>query len=85
MTEEDEQVVSVGGVSKQIRAAVLTWEGVESHPHRFGGIEYRLHQREIGDVHGDRLVDLPFPSTSGMSSSPRAWRSHIMFARRAAG
>jgi len=53
--------VSGGGASKQIRAAVVAWEGVESYPHRFGGIEYRLHKREIGHVHGDRLVDLPFP------------------------
>ena len=61
MTEGGEQVVSVGGAGEQIRAAVSTWESVESHPHRFGGIEYRLHKREIGHVHGDRLVDLPFP------------------------
>ncbi len=49
------------GAGAQIRAAVLVWEGLESRPHRFGGTEYRLKDREIGHVHADRLVDLPFP------------------------
>jgi hypothetical protein len=33
------------------------------HPHRFGGTEYRLGAREIGHVHGDGLVDIPFPTS----------------------
>ncbi|HET7010891.1 MAG TPA: luciferase family protein [Anaerolineales bacterium] len=45
----------------RIRNAALTWPGVEGHPHRFGGTEYRLGRREIGHVHGDELVDVPFP------------------------
>ena len=40
---------------------LLTWEGVESRPHRFGGREYRLGRREIGHVHGDELIDIPLP------------------------
>jgi hypothetical protein len=40
---------------------LLTWEGVESHPHRFGGREYRFGRREIGHVHGDELIDIPLP------------------------
>ena len=31
-------------------------------PHRFGGLEYRLGTREIGHIHGDALVDIPFPT-----------------------
>lgn len=30
-------------------------------PHRFGGVEFRLGTREIGHLHGDRLLDVPFP------------------------
>jgi Family of unknown function (DUF5519) len=43
-----------------INAAVIAWEGVTAHPHRFGGTEYRLGKREIGHIHGDHLVDIPF-------------------------
>lgn len=32
-------------------------------PHRFGGVEFRLGRRELGHVHGDSLVDIPFPKT----------------------
>ena len=30
-------------------------------PHRYGGSEFRLGKRELGHLHGDALVDLPFP------------------------
>ncbi len=45
----------------QIEAVVLTWEGVESVPHQFGGREFRVGRRELGHLHGERLLDLPFP------------------------
>ena len=53
--------MSVHGASKQITATLLGWEGVETHPHRFGGTEFRIGRREIGHIHGDSLVDIPFP------------------------
>jgi predicted DNA-binding protein (MmcQ/YjbR family) len=34
---------------------------MEAHPHRFGGTEFRIGRREIGHIHGDALVDIPFP------------------------
>jgi Luciferase len=46
---------------ERIAEAVLSWPGVERAAHRFGGVEFRLGKRELGHVHGDRLVDLPFP------------------------
>ena len=49
--------------SEIIEIAVLAWDGVSAHPHRFGGTEYRLGEREIGHVHGDGLVDIPFTKT----------------------
>ena len=54
--------MSVHGASDQITATVLTWEGVTAHPHRFGGTEYRLGKREIGHIHGDYTLDIPFPT-----------------------
>src|SRR5690606_16770160 len=46
---------------KRIGRAVMEWEGVTAHPHRFGGVEYRLGRRELGHVHGDLFVDVPLP------------------------
>ena len=34
---------------------------MEARPHRFGGVEFRVRGHEIGNLHGDRLADLPFP------------------------
>jgi Luciferase len=49
----------------RIRTEVEGWEGVTTHPHRFGGVEFRLGTRELGHLHGDppRLADLPFKRT----------------------
>ena len=49
------------GANQEIQSRVLSWEGVEVHPHRFGGSEFRLGKREIGHIHGNWLVDIPFP------------------------
>lgn len=49
------------GASKTIQQAVLSWPGIEAKPHRFGGTEYVIGKREIGHIHGDWLVDIPFP------------------------
>jgi len=53
--------MSAQGARQRIHEAVLSWPGVTAHRHRFGGTEYRLHRRELGHVHGDHLVDIPFP------------------------
>jgi predicted DNA-binding protein (MmcQ/YjbR family) len=34
---------------------------VTAAPHRYGGTEFRLGRREIGHIHRDSLVDIPFP------------------------
>jgi hypothetical protein len=47
--------------SARIREAMQRLNGVTASPHRFGGTEYRLGRREHGHVHGDELVDVPFP------------------------
>ena len=54
--------MSIQGAGQTITATVQGWEGVTTKPHRFGGTEYLLGSREIGHVHGDTLVDIPFPT-----------------------
>jgi hypothetical protein len=49
------------GAAQRIAEAVLSWPRIESHPHRFGETECCLGRREIGHVHGNYLVDIPFP------------------------
>ena len=53
--------MSVKGAQERITKAVTSWEGVTAYPHRFGGVEYAIGKREIGHIHGDHLVDIPFP------------------------
>lgn len=52
----------IRGAARQIIETVGSWEGLEAHPHRFGGTEFRIGKREIGHIHGDSLVDIPFPT-----------------------
>ena len=54
--------MAVRGAGETIKKAVSSWEKVEAHPHRFGGTEFRIGRREIGHIHGDTLVDIPFPT-----------------------
>lgn len=53
--------MGVNGANKTISEAVLQWDGVTKHVHRYGGTEWRLGRREIGHIHGSYLVDIPFP------------------------
>lgn len=72
--------MSVDGAGASVRAAVLTWPGVEAHPHRFGGTEFRVGAREIGHIHGDHLVDIPFPTRvrDQIVAEGRAQPHHIL-------
>jgi len=53
--------MSVSNAQKTITQILTSWEGVSTAPHRFGGIAYRLGTRELDHIHGDHLVDIPFP------------------------
>lgn len=53
--------MAVSGAKERIHAALQDLPGISSQAHRFGGTEYCLGRREIGHVHGDGLVDIPFP------------------------
>jgi hypothetical protein len=67
-------------VGRTIAETVRSWPGVEARPHRFGGTEFMVDHREIGHLHGDRLVDLPFPRRirDELVASGRAVPHHIL-------
>lgn len=72
--------MSIKGSKEIIHAAVTSWPQVTAHPHRFGSTEYRLGKRELGHIHGDALVDIPFPKKvrDEIVSSGRAEAHHIL-------
>jgi Family of unknown function (DUF5519) len=45
----------------RLAGEVSAWPNVSVHPHRFGGSEFRFGRAEIGHVHKDGTVDIPFP------------------------
>lgn len=45
----------------RLESVVGSWPGVETSPHRFGGLEFRVDRREIGHVHPSGMLDVPFP------------------------
>jgi luciferase-like monooxygenase len=51
----------VEDIRESIEREVASWEGVSVHPHRFGGVEFRLGKRELGHLH-ETWADLPFTS-----------------------
>lgn len=53
--------MTVKGAGQEIYEAITRWEEIAHAPHRFGGTEYCVGHREVGHVHGDSLVDIPFP------------------------
>jgi hypothetical protein len=68
------------GAAKSIEAAAMSWDGLTVVPHRFGGREFRVGRREIGHIHGDALLDLPFPITirKQLVAEHRAAPHHIL-------
>jgi hypothetical protein len=72
--------MAVAGAKERIDAALHSWSGISSGPHRFGGTEYRLGRREIGHVHGNSLVDIPFPKAkrNELVTAGRAEAHHIL-------
>ena len=72
--------MAISGAKEKIRSALQEWPGVTSQLHRFGGTEYRLGRREIGHVHGDSLVDIPFPKRirNELVTAGRAEPHHIL-------
>lgn len=72
--------MTIIGAEKQITTAVLAWPETSAAPHRFGGVEYRLGTREIGHVHGDWMLDVPFPKRvrDALVASGQAAPHHLL-------
>jgi hypothetical protein len=72
--------MGVPGAQKVITTAMTAMQGVSVRPHRFGGCEYVLGTREIGHIHGDQLVDIPFPRKirDDLVATGRAEPHHIL-------
>ena len=72
--------MAIANAQQTITAAVTEWGGITAGPHRFGGVAYRLGQREIGHIHGDHLVDIPFPTAvrDELISTGQAEMHHIL-------
>jgi hypothetical protein len=47
--------------ASRIVSTVANWAGIRTDELPPGGMDFLLGQREIGHVHGDELVDIPFP------------------------
>ena len=70
----------IAGAKDRIVGAVAQWEGLTIGPHRFGGTEFLIGKREIGHIHGDHLVDIPFPKRirDEVVSSGEAQPHHVL-------
>jgi Family of unknown function (DUF5519) len=70
----------MSNILESIQKQILSWSNVTAEPHRFGGIEFRLNKREMGHIHGDHLVDLPFPLNirNELVNSGRASPHHVL-------
>ncbi len=73
--------MNVNNAQEKITQAVTAWEGVSARPHRFGGVEYVLgERREIGHLHGNHMLDVPFPKKirDEIVAAGRAQPHHIL-------
>lgn len=62
-SSESRRMLDVNNVLENVKRELMSWPGVISQSHRFGGIEFRVNGREMGHLHsgGRRFADLPFP------------------------
>lgn len=67
-------------IAERIEHEISAWEGVSTHEHRFGGVEFRLGRRELGHLHGARWADLRFQKTvrDMLVETGRAQPHHVL-------
>jgi hypothetical protein len=46
---------------KKLEQEVSGWRHISIHPHRFAGVEFRFGDAEVGHVHTNGIIDIPFP------------------------
>jgi hypothetical protein len=44
----------------KLEEEVSAWPSVSVHPHRFGGREFLFERAEVGHVHSNGIIDIPF-------------------------
>jgi Family of unknown function (DUF5519) len=47
--------------TRKLEEEISTWPNVSVHSHRFGGKEFCVGNAEVGHVHENGIVDMPFP------------------------
>jgi hypothetical protein len=72
--------MSIPGAAEKIATAMNELAGVTAGLHRFGGTEYHVGRREIGHIHGNSLVDIPFTKKlrDELVAAGKAERHHIL-------
>jgi hypothetical protein len=50
-------------ILEALRRELLSWDGVTEHVHRFGGVEFRYQNKELGHLHGEKHADFLFPKS----------------------
>lgn len=64
--------------AKKIESELVAWPNMSVHPHRFGGREFRFGRAEVGHVHANGVVDIPFtrPMRDALLSADLAEEHH---------
>jgi Family of unknown function (DUF5519) len=47
--------------ARALEEVVSAWSRISVSPHRFGGTEFQFGYAEVGHVHTNGIVDIPFP------------------------
>ncbi|MBL8165743.1 MAG: DUF5519 family protein [Anaerolineae bacterium] len=63
-----------------LQNVITSWPGMTAQPHRFGGIEFNLGSVEVGHVHFNGMVDIPFNSKlrNQLIAEQRAVPHHLL-------
>jgi hypothetical protein len=43
-----------------IEAEVLSWKGTSAGLHKYGGLQFNFHKKEIGHIHSNGILDIRF-------------------------
>jgi hypothetical protein len=67
-------------VFEKVKTELMSWPGVISRFHRFGGTEFRINGKEMGHMHGGRFADLPFPMSirNALVKDGKALPHHVL-------
>jgi Family of unknown function (DUF5519) len=67
-------------VFEKVKTELMSWPGVTSQFHRFGGTEFRINGKEMGHMHGGRFADLPFPMSirNALVKDRKALPHHVL-------